>query len=74
MRRIEDYKATLVTWDVDALTPTDLISLRKTTQELLHREMFKVPQEVGPFLVKQREALKIAEGLPRGICFEHAGA
>ena len=36
--------------------------------------MFKVPQEVGPFLVKQRAALKIAEGLLRGMGFEHAGA
>ena len=33
-------------------------------------QMFKVPQEIGPFLVKQRTALKVVEALVRGMAFE----
>ena len=37
-------------------------------------QMFKVPQEVGPFLVKQRTVLKVVESLLRRMGFEQASA
>ena len=32
-------------------------------------QMFKVPQEIGPFLVKQRIELKVVEALLSGMGF-----
>ncbi len=46
VKSIEYYKATLISLDVDALTPKDLISLSKTTQELLHKEINKTHTNV----------------------------
>ena len=36
--------------------------------------MFKVPQEVGPFIIKLRTTLPKIEGLMKGMNFEHARA
>ena len=62
MRSIEDYKATMVTWAVDDLTPIDLISLSKTTQDLLKREINKTHTNVKRLqqnLEKSESLLKI---------------
>ena len=33
-------------------------------------QIFKVPQEVGPFIIKQRTTLQKIEGLMKGMAFE----
>ena len=59
VRSIEDYKATLVSYGVDNLTPDDLITLSQTTQQMLHREIHKKHTDVK----KLQQSLEKAESL-----------